>query len=127
MRRARRRGTREPVIALINIIFLILIFFMVTGTLSRPPDGSLQFVQSSTVDCCVEPNAMAIASDGRLSFRGLEIASPERYLEALADPDEPARLLPDRNLPARDLLEIVKALKGAGAEKIVVLTENTGP
>ncbi len=35
MRRARTASKREPTIALINIVFLMLVFFMVAGTLAQ--------------------------------------------------------------------------------------------
>ena len=44
--RKRRQGTRrEPTIALINIVFLMLVFFMVAGTLSTPLDKDVPLVR----------------------------------------------------------------------------------
>ncbi|HBR39356.1 MAG TPA: biopolymer transporter ExbD, partial [Sulfitobacter pontiacus] len=42
MRRfAKSKPQREPTIALINIVFLMLVFFMVAGTLAQPLDPDL--------------------------------------------------------------------------------------
>ncbi|HBT01217.1 MAG TPA: biopolymer transporter ExbD, partial [Citreicella sp.] len=38
MRKVRQKTEREPTIALINIVFLMLIFFLVAGTLAQPLD-----------------------------------------------------------------------------------------
>ena len=57
MKRVKRKRERDPVISLINIVFLILIFFMVAGTLSAPTEPSLRFVQAEAPDCCVPPDA----------------------------------------------------------------------
>ena len=46
MIRVRKRPTREPTIALINIVFLMLIFFLVAGTLARPLERELRLVQA---------------------------------------------------------------------------------
>ncbi|MEM1380714.1 MAG: biopolymer transporter ExbD [Pseudomonadota bacterium] len=122
MRRLNKRPKAEPVISLINIVFLILIFFMVAGTLSQPA-GDVQFVETEDLECCVDPDALAISADGELTFRGDPIASLDVFLASDAATLARIRLLPDQNLPATELLRIVGELKAAGAENIVVLTE----
>jgi biopolymer transport protein ExbD len=115
----------EPVISLINIVFLILIFFMVTGTLSQKTDGGVRFIQTSGLDCCAEPDAMTISKSGSLTYHGNAISSPADYLGTLDGKDSKVKLMPDRALPAHELLAIVKQFQAAGASHIVVLTENT--
>ena len=122
MKSNRRRTKSEPVISLINIVFLILIFFMVAGTLAQP-DKDIAFIQTSGLECCSDPNALTISQEGALAFRGEAIETPDDYLRSLANPEAPVRLLPDKNLPARDLLALIDELKGLGARKIIVLTE----
>ena len=47
MRRfAKSKPQREPTIALINIVFLMLVFFMVAGTLAQPLDPDLKLVET---------------------------------------------------------------------------------
>ncbi|MEM9313325.1 MAG: biopolymer transporter ExbD [Pseudomonadota bacterium] len=110
-------------ISLINIVFLILIFFMVAGTLAQPP-RELQFVQSTDLDCCTDPDALAISKDGHLSYRGSPVESASAFLGLRADAAGPVRLLPDSELPAKALLGHVADLKAAGSERIVVLTQS---
>ena len=45
MRARRPKTEREPTIALINIVFLMLIFFLVAGTLAQPLDSALKLVR----------------------------------------------------------------------------------
>lgn len=47
MRKAKTSSRREPTIALINIVFLMLVFFMVAGTLSQPLDKDLSLVRTA--------------------------------------------------------------------------------
>ncbi|MEM8547394.1 MAG: biopolymer transporter ExbD [Pseudomonadota bacterium] len=109
-------------ISLINIVFLILIFFMVAGTLAQPP-RELQFVQSTDLDCCTTPDALVIAEDGTFSYRGSVMGSIGDF-QALRPADEMrVRLLPDKDLPAVELLRIVSRLKAAGVEQVVVLAQ----
>ena len=70
MRRSRSASRREPTTALINIVFLILIFFMVAGTLSGPLGESIEFVETRGLDCCAPPDALAISADGALTYKG---------------------------------------------------------
>ena len=125
MMRRKRQSQREPIIAMINIIFLMLIFFMVAGSLSGRPDGSLEFVRTDALDCCVPPDALVVMADGRMSYGGAPVASPAAYLASLPGNAPPARIVPDRNLPANDLLAIIAALREAGAGRIIILTEHT--
>ena len=70
MKRLRQKPQRDPVISLINIVFLILIFFMVAGSLSSPPDPSIKFVQTQNLECCVPPNAISVDEFGHFTQSG---------------------------------------------------------
>ena len=125
MRRMRKRSKAEPVVSLINIVFLILIFFMVAGTLSGQSDGSITFVQTRGLECCVEPDAMSISREGALSYQGATLSSPADYLETQGGETVAARLMPDRDLPARQLLDVISQLQSAGAGQVIILTESS--
>jgi len=123
MRRRRQTSRREPTIALINIVFLMLVFFLVAGTVAQPLDGTLNLVRTSDLDGAAPPDALVVHPDGRMSFRGIEIASIEAFLAARAPGDGAVRVVPDRDLPAARLVEIGAALSAAGAEQVVLVTE----
>lgn len=125
MRRRSRTSQREPIIALINIIFLMLIFFMVAGSLSGRTDSSVEFVRTSTLDCCVPPDALVVLADGQMTHRGVPVLNAEDYLAQAPGSALVARIVPDRRLPAKDLLVIIKTLRGAGARQVIVLTEHS--
>lgn len=120
----RRKIKGEPTIALINIVFLILIFFMVAGTLAPSPDPSIEFVGSEGLECCAPPDALSISASGILSRNGEAYASEKAYLSAYPSQGEVLRILPDHRLPAAHLLKTLSALKVAGADQITLLAEN---
>ena len=124
MKRTRTQTQREPTTALINIVFLILIFFMVAGSLSPLPAEIPDFVESENLDCCSPPDALFITAEGDMSYQGQRIESASDYLELIADDRPTARLLPDKALPAPDLLELVRAFREAGVEHVILMTEN---
>lgn len=124
MKRVRRKAERDPVISLINIVFLILIFFMVTGTLTNTDRDGISFVQTSDLDCCQDGSALVITETGALRYAGEMVISVDTFLAAQGNVERTTRVLPDSELPAKDLLRIIKQLREAGAEEVVVITEN---
>lgn len=124
MRRPRRISGAEPTTALINIVFLMLIFFLVAGTLAAPLDKDLALVRTADLDRTAPGDALVVHADGRMSYGGQEIASAEAYLAELdAESRARVRVVPDRELPATDLVSLGRALREAGAETVVIVTE----
>ncbi|WP_291078279.1 biopolymer transporter ExbD [Hyphomonas sp.] len=123
MKRVKRKRERDPVISLINIVFLILIFFMVAGTLSSPTEPSLRFVQAETPDCCVPPDAIGIDRFGHFLLDGRRTGNVSAILSDRDGATNSIRLLPDRDLPAVTLLKRVRQLKDHGVQDIVIVTE----
>ena len=120
------RRKPEPTIALINIVFLMLVFFLVAGTVAAPLDPGLTLVKVADLDQTPPPDALVIAADGRLSHRGVELTSPSAFMSR-QDALKTVRLLPDRDLPARALVAIAGELKAAGADQILIITERGLP
>lgn len=123
MKRSFKASKREPIVSLINIVFLILIFFMVAGSLSANRASGIEFVQTQGLECCSEEDALDILADGTLVKQGATQASLEQFIANIDSLDRTIRLRPDKNYPARELLSMVKSLQAAGATHIVVLTE----
>ena len=116
-----RKSKGEPTIALINVVFLMLIFFLIAGTLAPPLDDDLKLVNTEELEGAPPPEGLVIMSDGTLKSNGKPIENVAAYYAA--NPTEVVRVVPDRNLPAALLLQIGAALKEAGAEQIVIATE----
>ena len=124
MLRVRRKSEREPTTALINIVFLMLIFFLVAGTLAVPLDGDLTLVRTAELERTAPGDALVVHADGRMSFRGQDIGAPSDYLARLdAENRERVRIVPDAELPAIELVAIGRALRRAGAGSVVIVTE----
>lgn len=116
------RRKPEPTIALINVVFLMLVFFMVAGTLAAPVDADLKLVDTRDLEGRDPANALVITRTGGLRFRGQSIAQPDAYLAHLEGADT-ARILPDRDAPARVLLEVSRRIRAAGFDKVLIVTE----
>ena len=119
------RQTREPTIALINVVFLMLVFFMIAGTLAPPLSNSVQLVETQDLEGREPPDALVIRADGALEYRGTELTSVEAYVEraSIDLPIDTVRLVPDRALPAVRLKEISDTLRTMGAKQVFVVTQ----
>ncbi|MGK7754234.1 MULTISPECIES: ExbD/TolR family protein [unclassified Roseovarius] len=124
MRKVKTSSRREPTIALINIVFLMLVFFMVAGTLSQPLDKDLSLVRTADLEGRSPPDTLVVHPDGRMSFRGEDIASAEDFLERRSEEErEVVRVVPDQELSAQTLVNLARDLRGAGAQRVVIVTE----
>lgn len=121
---AKAKPQREPTIALINIVFLMLVFFMVAGTLAQPLDPSLTLVETRELEGQAPPNALVVYPDGRIAFEGKDQADAATFVASLSEEDrETVRLVPDRALPAAALVNLTRELRTAGAQRVMLVTE----
>ncbi|MEX0732326.1 MAG: biopolymer transporter ExbD [Aquisalimonadaceae bacterium] len=123
-----RREQGEQIIPLINIVFLLLIFFMLAGTLSAPDPFDIDPPEARQGLSADEPQEglLSISAAGGLAFEGDAIA-----MEVLADTvrtrlreDEMLRLTlkADAGVRATFLLDVMDALRNAGADSVLLLT-----
>jgi biopolymer transport protein ExbD len=119
-------------LALINVVFLLLLFFVVTGTIVYQHDRSIDPPTSMLLNPGKAPvDAVYIDADGTLSFRGEVQGAAEIARKLLADIEgEVARgaaartiqVVADRRLRARTLLALVADLKDQGLHSLSVVT-----
>lgn len=114
------RRKRDPAIAMINVVFLMLIFFLIAGTVAAPLDPEIQLVDTSGLEGREPPDALVLDARGILSFRGMAI-EPDTFM-ANHDKDS-VRIVPDRNAPASRLIEVSSSLRMLGASSVFVVTE----
>ena len=102
----------------------MLIFFMVAGTLSPSLDRDITLVETQTLEGREPPDALVIDKTGELRHRGIVLTSAAAFLDRPdSRPRDVVRLLPDRDLPASQLLRISAELRAAGVDRIVITTE----
>ncbi len=114
------RKKRDSTIPLINVVFLMLVFFLIAGTVAPPLDPNLNLVQTKDLEGREPPDAVVLHADGRLSFRG-RATSPDQHIATSGT--GPTRIVPDRDVSARRLMEVTSALRRAGASSVFLVTE----
>lgn len=122
MRRMRRRSKMEPTIALINVVFLMLVFFLVAGTVAPPIDGDVTLVRTEDLEGRDPADAIVLSADGARRHRGAPLGDLEAYVAGLGE-DAAARIVPDRDVPARQFIALGRELRLAGAGRVLIVTE----
>ncbi|MEM1288857.1 MAG: biopolymer transporter ExbD [Pseudomonadota bacterium] len=122
------REKPEPTIALINVVFLMLIFFLIAGALAPPLDQDLTLVRAADLEGREPPDSLVIKSDGSLSYRQTE-TTLDAFLGSVqlerGDKQLALRIVPDRELPAQELLDVARQLREQGVDQIFLVTERS--
>ncbi|MEM8836570.1 MAG: biopolymer transporter ExbD [Pseudomonadota bacterium] len=127
-RSSRKEADLTP---LINIVFLILIFFLVAGTL-RPfshPDLELVTLDEETSPSLARGH-LIMDAEGALVFDGTIIAF-EDLETAVADPeqfssDQPFILIADHRADAIETLKVIEALRALDVTDVSIMTQRGG-
>lgn len=123
-----RRASEENVLPLINIVFLLLIFFMIAGALSVSAPFPLDPPATRAAAETDPPrDGIAIAADGRLAFGGqrLELtalAERARSWRNDAAPGDVLAVRADAGASTDRLLGVIDVLREADIETIRLLT-----
>ena len=114
----RPRG--ESTIALINVVFLLLVFFLVAGTISSQSARDVTLANSQQGVAAENGGGVVVLlPDGSLMWNG-EAVDVDLLL-AQAVPDLPLRIAADQNAPAGRLVALVADLRAAGFDDVAVL------
>ena len=141
-RTSRGRRPSDSAIPLINIVFLMLIFFLFAGTIARDDAREIAPPESITQDEAVRSTgAVVIAADGRMTRDGASI-DLDAFLAELgsgghietdpSDPDDdgatrPLRIAADKALPVATLKPILEQISQTGVQNVVLITQRAGP
>jgi biopolymer transport protein ExbD len=118
-----RRRTRDSIVPMINIVFLLLIFFLLTVAV-RPASPFAVSPPESAASALAEAEAtLFVAADGRLAFAD---ARGEAVFEAIREAglERPLPVRADRDLPGPALGRVLSRL---GAEGIAEVRLVVGP
>ena len=118
-------GLEIDLTPLINIVFLMLIFFMLAGTLKTTDNIEKAEMQSSAP---VDEASLIIglALDGSLSIEG-EVIAIENLTELLKRQklaDGKVAIKPDARLAAAELLSVSQLLRDAGFTQMTLIVDS---
>ena len=120
----------KPVIniaSLVDVLFLLLIFFMVTSAFVEQPNIKLELPSTRHSEVSKMDNmVLSIARDGKLFLQGRPVDKKtlEKELRrvVLDTGDEVLVLKADKFVPYGVVIDIMDAAKGAGFRKVIAPT-----
>lgn len=116
------RRDYDAVVPLINIVFLLLIFFLLAGTLGPLDPVAVDLPEGQMDDGSAGDAAVLyIAADG-LVWQGEEAMDAARAADLMRDMDR-VTIKADAAAPADALLTLMERLRDAGIEEVMLGTE----
>jgi biopolymer transport protein ExbD len=108
---------------MIDVVFLLLIFFMVSTTFVVRPGLDLSLPQSDhKVETAPDRWVVSIDPEGSI-YLNRETISRDALLERLSEDPKPVSLRADRTVPHGLVVEVLNTVKEAGVESVNVSTE----
>lgn len=129
-----RRELGENLVPLINIVFLLLIFFMVAGAIQAFEALDVTPPESTADAPPTDGDVLLVAADGRLAL-GERIFDRSELADQLAERDASTetdgevvdtsilRVKADADTPSGTLLDVLEALREAGLDRVLLVTE----
>ena len=126
----REKKRKRPIInitSLIDVMFLLLIFFMVSTTIAEHPGIKLELPTASTAEPSkLEPLTLAIDKMGRMFLNDAPVKEKELRQElegAAAKTDSTLVLKADKDVPYGYVIRAMDISRQCGIRRIVSLTE----
>lgn len=109
-----KRPRTESIVPMINVVFLLLIFFLMTSHLARPDPFEVTPPQARTGGETDTDPVIYIDRNGRISFD--DVTGPQALVRlAAASAETPViRMRADAAIPAKTLAGILRDLADAG-------------
>lgn len=115
----RRRPRGETIVPMINVVFLLLIFFLMTSRLAPPDPFEVAPPQAETADDGRVAPILYVSAKGEIGFEDLRGAAAIAALAArLQGSDEIARLRADARTRTSDIARLMKDLAAAGLPRV---------
>lgn len=128
------RRRHDFTLTMINIVFLLLLFFLTTGSLTNREEkqSTIPFTRNLPLERLPRP-LLLMESDGSLFLDGRAISRDEvveaarAAIEATGRADTPLSLLAQRDMAAAGFLNVAETLRAAGLGlQVVTLREPAG-
>ena len=119
--------SEENVLPLINIVFLLLIFFLIAGAMTIPDLFPVEPpVSDSETPAAPVETIVLIGADGQISLQNKLIAADQLHALARAiikqKPLQPFKLKADSQAASGRVISAIEALRNAGVQQTLLIT-----
>ena len=121
----KKRQTGEPILPMINVVFLLLIFFLLSSQIAPRAPFAITPPKLEHGETLTPEAVLFMAADAQLYFSGAEGRDALAAVVAQAPELEVLTLRADSEVSAREVAALISRLRDAGI-KAVSLT-GTGP
>ncbi len=117
---------RQPIslTPLIDVVFILLMFFMLTSTFTRWKAVDLRLPVASSDASPKKPQALLLYTDGSISLRGrpFQLSDPdaEAALSVALDPARPVVVFPEADTRVQTIISTFEGLTAAGVSGAVL-------
>lgn len=121
-RRARPRSLDEALLPLVNIVFLLMVFFLASGRfeVAKPAASAPRSVQAGSPTAA--PRVLELHDDGSLSLQSQRFSEAELPRRARDWQGAPLDVRAAAGLSAQRVLHLLAVLRAAGVSEVRLLT-----
>ncbi len=121
---APKRPTGESVIPMINVVFLLLVFFLMTAQIAPPEPFEVEPPVADNETPAQGKATLHVSKDGELAYE--EARGEEAVLSALAGypEDTPLMLRADKAVAAKDIAALMPKLASIGIHSLKLVSES---
>ena len=121
---AGRSLSDDHMLPMINIVFLLLIFFMLVGAITKPADTDVLPPESaSALIPEISEQELVINTNGDLLWNGQDITLSELAVSVIQAPPEGVfSVKADASIAATDVIDVLDVLRSAGVSRVQLVT-----
>lgn len=118
----RSRSLDDALLPLVNVVFLLMVFFLSAGRFGGPAvtDSTPQTSRAETSTAA--PRVLELRADGRMALAGEVFTDAELAGRSLAWRGAPLDVQASGDVPAARVLRVLAILRGAGLDQVRLLT-----
>lgn len=119
----RKRRPFEPTLPMINVVFLLLIFFLLTARIApRPPFDVTPPRTNHQTQTDTAP-VLFLSAEGDLFYQGVTGAGALLELAAVIGPDSAVTIRADAQTPALSVASVLRDLQAMGLGRVQIVTQ----
>ncbi|NSY41067.1 biopolymer transporter ExbD [Leisingera sp. ANG59] len=114
----KKRQAGEPILPMINVVFLLLIFFLLSSQIAPRAPFAVTPPKLESGETSASEAVLFMAADARLHFPGAEGGDALAAVAAQAAKLEVLTLRADAGVPAREVAALISRLRDAGIQAV---------
>lgn len=125
-RRARSRSLDDALLPLVNVVFLLMVFFLAAGRIGAPRPLADAPQSAQSLATAGTARVLELTAEGQLLSAGERFVDAELVGRSLAWRGEPLDVRAAGDVPAERVLRLLAILRGAGVTDVRLLTVKAG-